>query len=246
MFFVKLNYYRRLPNWNKIPYSPGTNSQNANTPISSLFNMFYLSANSTSTFDTKRRSSVCPSACWRAAKKSGYNCGILARCTLTIRKYWSWRKGESKQQGYADPRFARWRLGRREEGGWGVVYRAGARNAIFGFSNARDESARCISVRIDSDKDRAFWVSPGAIANSYPARATSYISEYLRRPAPSASVSILRRQPRLRTTSNFGRIIWPPSTLPEGEEISPERESVEYLFSFIARFPSLITCIISD
>lgn len=75
---------------------------------------------------------------------------------------------------------------------------------------ACDGAARCISARIDSDKDRAFWVSPGAIANCYPARATSCISEYLQRPAPSFRPS---RQAfwdatrASRTTSNFGHVL---------------------------------------
>lgn len=56
------------------------------------------------------------------------------------------------------------------------------------FSDPRMRVARCISIRIDLDEDRAFWVSLGATANSYPARATSYISEYLRRPAPPLAV----------------------------------------------------------
>lgn len=69
--------------------------------------------------------------------------------------------------------------------------------------------ARCISARIDSDKDRAFWVSPEAIANSYPARATSCISEYLQRPVTflpplSAFWDATRAS---RTTSNFGHIL---------------------------------------
>lgn len=140
----------------------------------------------------------------------------------------------------------------RKGGGVVVSRAAGARNAIFGFSNARDESARCISVRIDSDKDRAFWMSPGAVANSYPARATSYISEYLRRrPAPSAPVSILRRRhPRLRRPAISAvlsdRLFYPPR---EAEDTpSRERESVEYLFSRVDTVlrPPLITCIISD
>lgn len=110
---------------------------------------------------------------------------------VTICQLWRVKDGEAQRCGRAARDAA--------------LYQTSARNAIFGFSSVH---ARCISARIDSDKDRAFWVSPEAIANSYPARATSYISEYLQRPASSFHPRQHSETPPVsQTASNFGRVL---------------------------------------